>query len=584
MAFNPGRQLIPKSVSVAELFKSTYFIVPPNQREYRWSNEQFEKLWDDLIITVNDDFSENNSNSLGHFLGAVVVIGHETSHDQERWEIIDGQQRLTTITILSSCLLEYCAEIKDPKIRMRLEHVLLDCICAPHSDFSPRLRLNREDEFYKNSILEHNSRKQKEEYWAHNSNKQSEVQKNIKEAFTFFYKSIDAHLQNQSDEIKSDRIRDLIDALTDHFYLLVVRAESLWMAYRLFETLNERGLDLSQADLIKNVLLQHAKIDGTAALDGVEKHWTSFIDNYEEQPSKKLDLPQLIQFSYTYRHQKVKKEKIFDEVSRSLRKGKVQSFELTRELYRDSSNWLIFTQGEAWPELRQLQTAILEPLWKSHCAPFIIAAIDQYSNDIEKLKRCLELTENYLFRQGLVSRDSVSSLQDFFSECAFLLRTGQDLGLVEKFFKKKSPDEIFKENFSIATISNARQGHYILSKIENFINKNQSTSNYSLHYILPRRPDDAWGELKNAEELTAYTSRIGNLLLIQAPKNQQIKSLSFHEKLTSVPGYNECNSALTQELLSLVEDWAPENMWNFSSINKRQRHLAEKYSQEVWPL
>jgi hypothetical protein len=126
--------------------------------------------------------------------------------------------------------------------------------------------------------------------------------------------------------------------------------------------------------------------------------------------------------------------------------------------------------------------------------------------------------------------------------------------------------------------------NYILSKIESHINKNQGATNYSLHYILPRKPDDAWGEIKNAEELTAYTGRIGNLLLVNTPVNQQIKSLPFHEKATSTPGYNECNSALTRELISHINDWAPENIWNFTSINKRQRYMAEEYSQQVWPL
>jgi len=590
MPFNPTRQLIPKSLSIAELFKSTYFEVPYNQREYRWGKEQFEKFWDDLQVTITEDLSPQNRRQLGHFLGAIVVIGEEQSHDQARWEIIDGQQRLTTISIFSSCLMSYLHVIQDKRTNRRILHVLEDCISSPNASYAARIKLNREDDFYKNSLINHETRAQKEEYWRVNYDKKSEVQKNIKSAFDFFYSRLDSYLSVGTEQEKEDKLTNLSDVLTEHFYVLVVRTENLWMAYRLFETLNERGLDLSQADLIKNMLLQHAKEDGKASLENVQGLWESFIDNYEDQPSKKLELPQIIQFSYAYRHGKVKKEKIFDEVSIQLRSGNTQAQGFANEFYTDSLNWRAFLLGELpnWDTIRNHQLAITDPLWKSHCAPFIFAALDTYPAEIGSLKTCLRLAENYLFRQGLVAKDSVSSLQDFFTEAASMLRSGVKLERIEEFFQKRSSNEQFKENFKTASISNTKQGIYIVSKIEAFasnLNMEDEIA-YSLEYILPKKPTPEWGNVEEKEGFSSYISRFGNLLPVPSNIAQNIKALGFSAKLSNQDNldYKNADTKMVDELLRNIPTWTTSREWNFKSIDARQEFMAENYALSVWSL
>ncbi|MEO9332437.1 DUF262 domain-containing protein [Pseudomonas guguanensis] len=590
MTFNPNRQLIPKSLSVAELFKSTYFEVPYNQREYRWGKEQFEKLWDDLQVTIIEDLNLQNRRQLGHFLGAIVVIGEEQSHDQARWEIIDGQQRLTTISILSSCLMSYISLIKDNRTHRRLQHVLEDCIFSPNANYAPRIKLNREDDFYKNSLIKNEKREEKEDYWSHTYDKKSEVQKNIKSAFDFFYARIDEYINSSSEQEKEDKITNLVDILTMHFYVLVVRTENLWMAYRLFETLNERGLDLSQADLIKNMLLQHAKEDGTKALENVQGLWDAFIDNYEDQPSNKLDLPQLIQFSYSYRHGKVKKEKIFDEVSNQLRRGNTQAQGFASEFHKDSLNWRAFLLEELpnWHEIQSYQWAITGPLWKSHCAPFIFAAVDAYASETENLRLCLKLTENYLFRQGLIAKDSVSSLQEFFTEAASMLRSGVKLDSISELFQKRSSDELFKDNFKKASINNTKQGIYITSKIEELISnqETQDKQTLSLEYILPKKPSFAWGGIEKKEEFSSYVLRLGNLLPLPTHIAQNVKPLGLSDKIDnqSELDYKHSNSRLALELIDKLPEWTEDSEWTFRSIEARQAYMAENYALKAWSL
>lgn len=591
---NPSQQLATKSTSVSELIKSTYFVVPPNQREYRWGFEQLEKLWDDLITAVKEQGP--GGNAIGHFLGAIVVIGQEQSHDSARWEIIDGQQRLTTITILSECLRSYTSEIMDRKIRLKLEHVLLDCVVAPNAGFVPRLKLNREDDFYCNSLFENPSVESKREYWDRAGDKKSEVQANIVRAFDFFYSSIEEELKGKDSEERQSRIRDLVETLTEFFYVLVVRTANLSLAYRLFETLNERGLDLSQADLIKNVLLEHAVSSGGNVVESVTRLWDVFIDNSESQPdNKKLDLPQLIQFSFTYRHERVKKEMIFEEVSKVLSSTTIRALDFAQEFSKDSLNWRQFLLGDlkGWDfELEDLRYAIVDPLWKSHCASFIMAIMDKHGENVVALKKYLVLAENYLFRQGLIAKDSVGSLQEFFGEASAMVRADLSLAEVSNYFSRKSSDERFVENFSKAAVSNIRQAFYIIWKIENYIKPvldtrpRNNNASQRVEFIMPKKPGVEWLGVQEKEGYSGYLNRIGNLLMLPHDVNQTVKNKALSVKFENDDNLDYLRSGLSLpvSVAKNTHSWLEKGEWTFESIAKRQLYLAETYATNVWPL
>lgn len=593
MSFNPANKVTPNSTSIGQLFTSNYLEVPDNQREYRWGIEQLEKIWDDLLTTIASENSSTTSDRNGHFLGAIVVIGEMQSHDKNRWRIIDGQQRLTTITILAASLLEFSRDIKDEKLKRRLQHILRDCFSAPLSDDAPRIILNREDKFYRESLIGCETIKQRQEYWKQEYNEKSEVQRNIRFAFEYFRKKISAYIEENNSE-PDDSIRDLIETLTVSFYVLSVKTDNLLMAYKLFETLNDRGLKLSQADLIKNSLLEYAQISGATAVKKVTELWANTIDNYEDQPRDWLELPQIIQFSYAHRHELVKKEDIFAKVSQAIKDDRVSALEFAGEFHKDSVNWRGFLLREIphWDEeLTEHQIAITDPLWKSHCAPFIMAIVDKFSQDINSLKILMRLTENYLLRQGLIAKDSVSSLQEFFTNAARLARSTNEMQSISDFFQKRSPDEIFKEKFSLASISNSRQGTYILRKIENHIRKiegkQQLTEQHSLEYILPKKPGNTWGNIAASDSFKANLDRIGNLIIIESKISQHLKNNNdFKYKLENdfALDYKNSENETVQDFINKKQNWIKHKEWNFSFINERQHILANKYAANIWPL
>lgn len=597
--FYPAQQLTTIPLSVSQFFEKSFFSVPANQRLYKWGENQWRKLWDDLITTLEEDFEEkgneliSSQKAVGHFLGAVVLIGKDTCHPGDRWAIIDGQQRLTTLSILASCLSQFLSNIDEGRIRKRLDVVLSEIFLSNSANYEPRIRLNRDDEFYYKSINENSDWSEKLKYWNSEWNVQSEVQKNIKECFLYFYDQIETFVDGKED--KSSYVASLVDALSQNMYLLQVRAENTELAYRLFETLNERGLGLTQADLIRNKLIEYAAEGGSNRENKVVTKWGDLLDSYEDQSQAILELPQLIQFSFSSRYEMVKKDKIFEEVSRGLDSGRFNSIELISQFAKDAFLWSSFLQGNLsrWTsQMSKSQSAILGPVWKEHCTPFIISVMDKYESDIALVEKSFLLLENYLFREGVVNKKTVSSLQNDLTKLSKLVRADVDFSDIEDFFRKQSPDNLFVDNFRIYSPRNAKQAFYVIYKIESYNLNNvgfspdpQSIAQH-LEHIMPKKPGADWDGIEEYEEFTSYLNRLGNLLILEGDINRSVKNKSLSDKITSnnKKGYTDSGLTLPKELISNRSKWYPNGVWSFEAIEMRQSSLADKYALSVWAL
>jgi hypothetical protein len=593
----PSQQLSSESLHVSVVLKKHYFEVPENQRDYRWEEQNREKLWKDILLTDENDHYSDRPKALGHFMGSIVVVGRSESLESNRWKVVDGQQRLTTLTILADCLRPYVDKITDKIKKKNLTRTLEDCVSASEYDGAPRIKLNKERVFYEESLLNNDSFDEKQSYWDAHYNEKSEVQTNIKSAFEFFNREINKHLLSYAEEERNDRIISLADTIMKGLYFLIVRVDSIWMAYRIFETLNERGLDLTQAELIKNVMIEHVSQTGAISIEKIDSKWNEFVFNYENQPAKKLDMPHLIQFSYSYRRKLVNREDIFDVVSNNLRSGDLDVGTFSNNIEIDSRNWSLFLLGDLvnWSdEQSDSQFAIVDPLWKKHCAPYILAVMDKLSEDQKKLERSLLLCEHYLFRQGLVCRDSVGALQKVFSKAASLVRANVNLDEVAEYFKKMSPDKIFVDSFKTYSVKNMKQGFYTIWKIENqlskkgsieFRPKSQSAAQH-LEHIMPKKPGPEWGGIEKEDGFNSMLNRVGNFLVLSASINQHIKNKSIDYKMKNekCEDYASSELKLPVEFNSLYKSWAVKSQWNFEAINLRQAYLAEKYALATWTL
>lgn len=589
----PSSQVTPESINVYEFLNQSYLIIPPNQREYRWTNNERDQLWNDLEL-LYDNF-EGNSKQLGsgHFLGGVFTIGSASCSEADPWKVIDGQQRLTTLTILVACMRYFMDKVTSRNL-LREFNNFTDIIFEPSKDMNPRIILNRENEFYSRSIRceSYDSLKST---WNEIYTEKSEVQRNIKDAFEFFYEKINDFLtQFGSEEELEDGISDFLACIVKGFYILHVRTANEELTYKLFETLNGRGLELSKADLIKNVLLDSAKKDVLIDESEVSELWSDFVDLYEDQSMSKLKIDQIIQFSLSSRYQLVKKDSIYEEVE-ALLKGTVSSDSIVSDLIEDAKNWNYFLKGDVsiWDDdMIESQNSILGPLWKDHAAPLIMAVMKCYSEDLSSLKISFNAIECYLFRQGLICRESVSVLQEHFSKAAILVRNGAPIERLLQVLGEWSPSAIFLEYFKVFSVKNMNQAFYILWKIEHSQNSdvlfrpsNERASQHVEH-ILPKKPGEGWDITNKTDGFNNYINRIGNLLILESEINSFIKNKEIHFKMENEQSKSYKSSALVlpSEFVENFSDWSDVGSWSFKGIVSRQDHIANTYAESIWRL
>ena len=610
----PSEQLESRSLSIYNLLKENYFIIPPNQREYKWATSELQKLWDDILLCIKTDLKKSSLRKLGHFMGAVVVTGSRGPGASTRLNIIDGQQRITTFVILAAAIKDVLSETIERGENQLDEYdrPFSDMIAGSEIPPEPRIKLNRENAFFEEYFVTERKRSGRNEIKKSLERKGiNKVQKTIIDSYEFFYNNLQNYLSNEKISSPKEFFFNFYEVYNKLFYCLFIRADDNDIAYRFFETLNERGLDLTQADLIRNVLVEVSSSKGDEESREVIQKWSETIANIEDNfPRPKLTVPFFIQFSYSSRYQTVKAEQLFDHLSRKLRTDELDSNTLVNHFKEDSESWLYFVAGDLnqWDEdLIDIRYAILNPLWKKHSVPFILACVQKFAKpkDMEYFKTILKLLESYLMRVGIVSGQDISTLQKVLAKCARIIRSDRRadnvIEQIRTLLRDESPDKKFIEELSVFSCRTNAQAFYIAWKLEiaaerdhgrsrasgkNFRPAKQNPSQH-LEHIMPRKPGAGWrSDLSADEDFLTHIMKVGNLLVLEGGINKSIKNDSLSCKISNSRNkdYRHSQLALPRQIEERSQEWLDADEWTFESINRRQRFLVEEYALKAWGL
>lgn len=621
---NPSMHIQTESIRVTKAFDG-FFKIPPHQRDFSWeADDQITRLWEDLIACWNYD-KLHPGQELGHFLGSLVVISRSATDDYHQpQEVIDGQQRLTSLTLLARAMLDRApTELTDNNERntacAMLNRMLFEQV---HTDTHAKVRLNRDDEFYYKSIVEFGTHEDRKSYWesegVYNATvKTSAVRNRIVRALDKFNELIEETLANIFRETskakgdglaaRSEAFNEIIHTLCSSFYVLKIVVTDIRMAYRLFETLNERGLDLSQADLVKNVLLETGmRTGGQSQHDEISDLWNEMLDHFDKQdPQKLTKIPHLIQYSFSSRHESIKSESLFDDISSAVQGGAAEktAIALTQQLVDDSACWNAFldTPNKWSPEAKLRSNLIVGPLWKQHATPLLMRIYKRFhrSTTQTELETCLKGVENYLFREGIVNKASVAVLERVLSEAARMInessKTPSDL---LSLLNSESEDKTFVNQFALASAKTNKLGFYVMWRIENHLMtsgqaitglspERQGVEKNHLEHIMPKNPSAGWNGIELDPDFSSNINRFGNLLILASKDNVTLSNSSFQEKMDYPADSNKSYRAQPFETVKEVVNntgWLEAGKWSFGSIEKRQRHLADKYALDIWSL
>ena len=538
---------------IGSLIKNRNLKVPIHQRPFSWQEDHVDALINDI---------KSNFNEEEYFLGTVVLTGSDSQN-----EIVDGQQRITTVSLIYACIRDFFANDKDSD---DIQTKYLSTYDIRTKEYMPKLELSQQDnDFFRNLII--------------NKVVETKIQRasnqKIKIAYDLIKESIQKLLENNNYD--ENILIDWKEFVDEKLKIVAITVPNDTNAFTIFETLNDRGLALAQVDLLKNYLYSKAN----TRLDEVQKSWIELVSKIESEDEALL-LTYIKHFWFTYYYfVRERNNELFKSIKADIKTStSVTTF--VNNLKNDVDVYLAILNHNSsfWDNYDNLCRSHIETLNYFNLEqyrPLVFAILKRFSPD--EVKKALKLIVSWLVRNLIVGAMGGGTLEKAYADKAKAIFTNSiktAAELRDSLISIIPQDEVFREQFKIATVSQAKNARYYLSSIENhkrgkqhpelLVNLNPDSVN--LEHVLPQNPEGNYPTFTD-EQHSAYYKRIGNLTLMKTKENNDFKSSKFSDKKTK---YAESELWITNSLSTLLE-------WNINEINKRQIELAE-LAIETWSL
>lgn len=568
-------QAYPKKIGDILTLKKKY-IIPRFQREYSWEKEEILQFWRDICENIVNE--KNELKLKEYFIGSLVLVGNDQNDDQ--FQVVDGQQRLTTITILFSVLTHILKE----KNEITLAATCYNLIEGIDGDGESFFKLINESPkpFFQHEIQ---NKDIANEYKAN-----TEEEKKLKDTYDFF-----------KEELKEEKLKKLFGNDFDYIQLLktirdqvialkiiYITVDSLDDAYTIFETLNAKGKDLEVIDLVKNKIFQVLKKEHPT--DQATEKWKKIKSNLRERGENE-SMSKFFRHFWLSKYDFVTESKIYTSF---LKKFPVSSNaeekykEFILDLEKESQNYLkILKPLEVdWKQQEEKEILIslgaLRIFRVEQVRTLILALFDLRERrlmDLTTFKSTLKLIEKFHFIFTAICSSRPSGLEGKYSSFSRKFRASKNKNEINKilselneYYLEKCPDEeIFFINFKEIqyTSKNTKQKkliQYILSMFERKLITTDEIDvlNLSLEHIAP--------ESKKIENF----DKIGNLLPLSQKLNVAIADKEFYEKIKEL---KKSELKIVQEF---VKEYSTQKSWKTGDIDKRTEKLAKIAYNDIW--
>lgn len=535
---------------------SKQFIIPIFQRTYSWELSHCQQLWDDIVRVGKSP--ELNS----HFIGSAVYIP-ETNVDAAipRWLVIDGQQRITTMTLLLIAL----------KQRLKAENIDEPISAAEVEDYYLRNRYGKGEAAYRLLL----TRTDKETLMRLVDGKEPGDDRSyrIMENFKFFSEQIaKADLGNVWKGIKKLMIVD------------VCLQQGIDNPQMIFESMNSTGKALTQADLIRNFVLMGLKHDLQTRL--YNDYWRPMeVEFGAENYIKEFDEFMRYYLVIHTGNVRIRRGDVYDEFKAYSRKHEVEALlGSLKEFAGYFCRVAIGTEkdkdlAEAFHDIRELRADV--------CYPMLMEVYQDFRHDLitqEEFLSVMRMVEGYVFRRAICDIPTNSLRQTF---ARFMRQVKKDRYvesvkagfLMLPSYRRFPGDDEFIRQIQIRNLYKFNRRSYWLRRFENHGRKERvPVQDYTIEHIMPQNDDlnaqwrtDLGEDWKSIQE--QYLHSLGNLTL--TGYNSEYSDRSFNDKRDMAGGFKESPLKLNQGLGTC-------EVWNESAIKKRGETLA-KAAAGIWP-
>lgn len=552
-------------IGIGTVLHHNRLVVPLNQREYSWEEEHVRELFEDFANAIAN-------NKSAYFLGTIVL----TRGEGDIPEVSDGQQRLATTTILLAAIRDYFFRIGDKKRAESIEQDFLKTTDLETTETVPKLRLNVDDNVFFTKFITASPCTEERK-----TQPSKESHRRIKAAAELIAKLLqDILAAYGKDSTKISRLLEWVKFLRDGAQVIVLRVPDHLNAFVMFETLNDRGLKASQADLLKNHLLGLA---GDRIKEGQQK-WAQMLGVLESLGKDDITVTYLHHLLIT-KNGPTKERDIFDKVKQT-QNSQSRAIEFLDELANSANDYaaLFNSDHKKWNEYgtntRRCIATINRDLRVEQIRPLMFAVSKHFSPKEAKVafKLFVFWSVRILIvgtRGGLLDRNYAVNAQEIGSG---KIKTAQELANA---LQDVIPsDTLFQTAFSEARVSKAFLARYYLRALE--MNKNGQSdaeliptddeASVNLEHLMPENPGELWPNIDH-DVVSAYFRRLGNMVIMQAKKNSMIGNSSFSDK----------KKELKQSAFLLTSEVAQSSSWGVEEIKERQKKLAE-LAVKTWPL
>ncbi len=546
------------------------YVIPRFQRRYSWDKPQLETFFHDIVSLIDKETLETSE----YFVGSIVLVEKE---NRDILDVVDGQQRLTTCTILLSVL----THIFDSLDEESLAQSCYMYVEGKDSNFEPFFKLTNtsSNRFFVKRIQTYKP--------TYDIDAITEEEKKLLQTYNYFSKMLNEkniYKFFSSNHNHAHILRSIRDQLI-RMKTIYISIDSLDDAYTIFETLNAKGLDLSTLDLVKNKIFSHMK--DVHPFDEAQDLWSQ-IEEVATIMGKKVDLNQVFRHYWLSKHGVVTQKNLYLTFTKTLTPADYYDFlvafsksltDYSKIISPNITDWRFQEEKEVFYSLNALKTFNV-----SICNSLLLAVLDARERKTISLTdfvNTLELIENFHFQYTAICSFNSASLENKYSQVAIRIRKLED-----------------REQFN--AIYNDLKGFYVSKapSYNQFMNKFRRlkfTSNYTAQKDLIRYYFATLERrMRNTDELTTnnltlehispqahavdQVGSVGNLIPLSKNLNQKAATKSLVEKMTE---YRESELKVVK---LFVDDFEGKDSWEVEDIKKRTTELGKKAYYDIWKL
>ncbi len=553
-----SRPFDPQSKSFGALLgqynETRQIVVPEFQRAYSWEKEHVSEFWID-IREFRQDKSRLGTTAKKYFIGPIVILP-----DGSSLLLLDGQQRLATATILFSVLRDAGNQIgTQPAIELACD-IQRDLIAKDRESSRFALKLGETDfDYFKRTVQKPEPDERKAKIRSHRL---------IETARAFLKREVKLELEGRSPADQVKILDEIKSTLASDVTMVAIEVGTEDDAYRIFDTLNDRGVKLTVPDLVLNFLMRKAPKPEDRR--EIRDRWNELVDTLAQR-----DIDKFLRHMWLSQYGDVKTQSLFLEIKNHIKCKKVNSVDFATTCADEGTHYMQIMATNAnglGTKGAQNVDAIVARLVVENAFPVLLSA--HKCLDKASFAKVAKLTVALAVRYKVLANLNPYTLESTFYATARLIRELKGQGKTSAFIANHVQDAYTKIDPADKNIIDASsevflkkgEAQYILRIVENKLHSStaeHSVDQVNLEHIFPEGAGNEWA---NADELQGFEWHLGNLTILGEKLNNKAANHGFDTKVNNY--YSRSNVEMTKQI---VANYA---VWDQTAIMSRSKELV----------